>query len=78
LSKVKGVGPGTIDYLKLASGLQATAGGSRIEKFLEQAGLAVDDYADTNAVVARAAELLGVPVRKLDASIWHYMDTQTS
>lgn len=73
LKLIKGVGEGTVDYLKLASGLQVTAGGSRLMKFLEQAGIDVDDYAEANAIIQQAAAILSVPVRKLDSSIWHYM-----
>jgi endonuclease III len=70
---VKGVGYKTVRFLRLLVGSSDdVAVDTRLRAFLRAAGVATDGYADTVAVVAGAAAILGVTQATLDASIWIY------
>jgi hypothetical protein len=74
LAAVQGIGPKTIDYLKILCGEQDTAAiDMHLTRFLEQAGVRVTSYEQARAVIAGAAAELGVPAARLDHSIWTYM-----
>lgn len=75
LKQLRGVGDGTVDYLKLATGLQATAVGSRLIRFLEIVGIQPENYEDAGAIIRQTANLLKTDTAVLDYSMWHYMDT---
>jgi hypothetical protein len=75
LFAINGVGPKTVDYLKLLVGLQGVAIDGRLRKFLGMSGIATgpNDYDTPKHIVNRAADLLSVERSSLDHSIWRYV-----
>ena len=73
LRKVDGIGPKTIDYLKILSGNQAVAIDRHLFAFLELAGIFHCSYNEASLIYAKAAELLNISQYELDKKIWLYM-----
>lgn len=73
LSEIKGIGPKTIDYLKMLSGRQAIPIDRHLFKFLEMAGVIVKTYEEANSLYCKAAEILNIKQYELDKKIWMYM-----
>jgi len=77
LHAINGVGPKTVDYLKILVGVQGAGAAvdSRLRAFLNAAGIvtAPSDYDMPREIINRAAELLSVERAVLDHSIWRYM-----
>jgi len=74
LAGVRGMGPKTIEYLKILCGARDTAAPDvHLFRFLEQAGTPARDHAEAQATVREAAAALGVTAAQLDHSIWTYM-----
>lgn len=73
LSQINGVGPKTIDYLKMLSGSQAVAIDRHLFKFLEMAGIINCSYKEANQIYSKAAELMDISKYELDKKIWKYM-----
>lgn len=70
---IKGIGPKTIDYLKMLSGKQSIAIDRHLFKFLELAGIFVKTYEEANSIYCKAAEKLNIQQYDLDKKIWMYM-----
>ena len=75
LRTVRGVGPKTVDYLKMLVGLPAVAVDRHLRTFVSWAGLSLSDYDAISAVVSQAADLLGVHRGSLDHAIWSYVSS---
>lgn len=73
LSNLNGIGPKTIDYLKMLSGNQAIAIDRHLFKFLEIAGVLVNSYNEANTIFSMAANFLNMNKYELDRKIWIYM-----
>ena len=73
LREISGVGPKTIDYLKMLSGNQAVAIDRHLFAFLELAGIAKQTYHEANSIYCKASELLGMSKYELDKKVWLYM-----
>lgn len=77
LHAINGVGPKTVDYLKILVAVQGAGAAidSRLRKFLSMAGIvtAPSDYGTPREIINRAADLLSVEPSVLDHSIWRYM-----
>ena len=77
LHAINGVGPKTVDYLKILVGVQGAGAAidSRLREFLSMAGIvaARSDYDMPREIINRAADLLSVERSVLDHSIWRYM-----
>ena len=73
LSKLEGVGPKTIDYLKMLSGNQSIAVDRHLFKFLELAGITKKTYQEAHSIYCKAAEILNITQYELDKKIWLYM-----
>jgi hypothetical protein len=75
LLAINGIGPKTVDYLKIMVGLQSIAIDRRLLKFFVMAGIAINpgDYQTAREVLKGAAGLLSIPQADLDHSIWRYM-----
>ena len=73
LLEIKGIGPKTIDYLKMLSGQQAIAIDRHLFKFIELAGVIVRTYDEANALYCNVAEKLNIQKYELDKKIWSYM-----
>jgi hypothetical protein len=75
LRAIHGVGPKTVDYLKIMVGLQSIAIDRRLLTFLSGAGIAVNpgDYNTAREILRHAAVLLSIPPADFDHSIWRYI-----
>ena len=73
LKQINGIGPKTIDYLKMLSGNQAIAVDRHLCSFLKLVGIAARTYQEANAIYCKASELLGVSNYELDRKIWLFM-----
>jgi len=73
LSEIKGIGPKTIDYLKMLSGQQAIAIDRHLFKFIELAGVVVKTYDEAHILYCNVAKKLNIQKYELDKKIWSYM-----
>lgn len=73
LRKINGVGPKTVDYLKMLSGNQAIAIDRHLFAFLELAGIFNRTYLEASLIYNQASELLGMSKYELDRKVWLYM-----
>lgn len=73
LKKISGVGPKTVDYLKMLSGNQAIAIDRHLFAFLELAGIFNQTYHEASLIYNKASELLGISKYELDRKVWLYM-----
>jgi hypothetical protein len=75
LRAINGIGPKTVDYLKIMVGSQSIAIDRRLLKFFSIAGIAISpaDYNRARDILKQAASLLSVPQADLDHSIWRYI-----
>ena len=73
LRKLDGIGPKTIDYLKMLSGSQAIAIDRHLFAFLELAGIPHCSYQEASLIYGKAAELLDIGQYELDKKVWMYM-----
>ena len=73
LLNMNGVGPKTIDYLRMLSGSQAIAIDRHLLGFLRLAGITINSYQEARAVYCNAAKLLRISEYELDRKVWLYM-----
>ena len=73
LLDIKGIGPKTIDYLKMLSGKQAIPIDRHLFKFLKLAGIIVRTYEEANSIYCKTAEKLKISQYELDKKIWNFM-----
>ena len=73
LRKLDGIGPKTIDYLKMLSGSQAIAIDRHLFAFLELAGIPHCSYQEASLIYGKTAELLDTSQYELDKQVWLYM-----
>lgn len=75
LLAINGVGPKTVDYLKIMVGSQSVAIDRRLLKFFGMAGgpISPGDYNTARDILKGAAGLLSIPQADLDHSIWRYI-----
>jgi len=76
LRQIKGVGPKTVDYLKMLSGTQAIAIDRHLFAFLELAGIVNRTYEEAHAIYSRTSEMLGISNYELDRQVWLYMSSK--
>jgi len=76
LLEIKGIGPKTVDYLKMLVRLQSVAVDRHIRTFIKIAGLTYTRYEDIQQVVEFAADILSLDRNSFDLSIWSYISTQ--
>ena len=76
IRRVRGVGPKTVDYMACLVGVDCIAVDRHILSFAEDAGLEGSSYDYLREVFSFAADLLSVPRREFDASIWRYQSEQ--
>jgi hypothetical protein len=70
LRAVSGVGPKTVDYMKILAGLPALAIDRHVQTFVLGAGVAYRGYEDAHGLLVEAAAHLSVDLTALDAGIW--------
>lgn len=73
LLRIGGVGPKTVDYMKMLSGRPSIAIDRHLFKFLELAGVTAHTYVEAHSVYIKAAEVLKRDVYELDRQVWQYM-----
>jgi hypothetical protein len=70
LMSLSGVGPKTVDYLKILAGMSTLAVDRHVRAVLAQAGVAYTGYADARNLMIAAAERLQIDPAVLDGRIW--------
>lgn len=78
LLRVRGVGPKTVDYLKILVGLQTTAVDRHVYALLAEAGIRTSSYEEVREVANLAAYLLRIESALFDHSIWQFMSHRES
>lgn len=78
LRSIKGIGPKTVDYFKILSGIQTSAIDRHLLKFLEMAGIQPISYAHAQSIINTTADLLEVERACFDHSIWQFMSKRTA
>jgi len=73
---LKGVGPKTIDYLKMLVGLQSVAVDRHIRTFVKAAGLTHTRYEVIQQVFEIAADILALDRNNFDFSVWLYVSSK--
>lgn len=73
LLNLKGIGPKTVDYLKMLSGHQAIPIDRHLMNFLKMAGVPADTYEEASLIYQEAAKVLGVSNYVIDRQVWEYM-----
>lgn len=73
LLRVRGMGPKTIDYLKILVGSNTTAVDRHIFAILGEAGILTTDYKSARKIVNAAADAQGMDRSCFDHSIWQFM-----
>jgi hypothetical protein len=73
LRMIHGIGPKTIDYFKILTGIQTCAIDRRLLDFLKEAGIQVSGYDEAKEIINLSADIMAVPRAYLDQSIWEYM-----
>lgn len=72
LLNLNGVGPKTVDYLKMLVGISSIPVDRHIRSFVRLAGLRYTRYDDVQRVVEIAADVLAVNRSSFDKAIWSY------
>lgn len=73
LAKIEGIGPKTIDYFKILTGIQTCAIDRRLLDFLKQAGIEVSSYDEAKTIINLTADMMGIQRAYFDHSIWEYI-----
>ena len=77
LRKISGIGPKTVDYLRMLSGTQAIAVDRHMFRFLELKGIHNISYTEANQIYKKACVLLGISQYEIDKKIWQFMSRTT-
>jgi hypothetical protein len=77
LLAIKGVGPKTVDYLKILVGIPSIAVDRHVKTLFRIVGLEYRDYDDFKSVMYHAAEILNVQPQILDGVIWQYVSVRS-
>ena len=72
---MRGIGPKTIEYIKILIGSQTTAVDRHVMRLLSEAGLNISSYDEARNILNLAADILGVERVIFDHSIWQYMSS---
>jgi hypothetical protein len=76
LLNLKGIGPKTIDYIKILVGLQTVAVDQHLYALLEEAGITGTSYEEARNILNHAADIMGLERVLLDHSMWQYMSNR--
>lgn len=72
LLSLKGIGPKTVDYLKILVGIPTVAVDRHVRTLFKTLELDYDEYDDLRSLVCRAAGILGVQPHVLDGVVWQF------
>lgn len=73
LRLINGIGPKTVDYLKIWAGLSESAIDRRLLNFLEEAGIHICNNTEAQELINLTADDLKIDRAVFDHSIWQYM-----
>jgi hypothetical protein len=73
LLSINGIGPKTVDYLKILVGIPTVAVDRHIKSLFSILGLEYTQYEDFRSIVCHAANILNVQAHVLDGIIWKYV-----
>jgi hypothetical protein len=73
LLQLRGVGPKTVDYLRILVGMPALAVDRHVRSLVGAAGLTYSHYDEIRHVAEMAADHLGVSRDGFDRAIWFYL-----
>ncbi len=73
LSAIRGIGPETCDYIRTLLGTETLAGDLLVWSHLHAAGVLSADGSQAGEVLNRAADVMGVPRRLFNYSLWKYV-----
>lgn len=76
LVDLRGIGPKTIDYLKMLVGISSIAIDRHIRFFVEAAGITQKSYDDVKRVVEFTADILALDKNDFDFAIWSYSSSK--
>jgi hypothetical protein len=77
LLAVKGIGPKTVDYLKILVGLPAVAVDRHVKTLCLSLGFEFKQYSEFRNVICIAAEILAIAPQVLDGIIWEYLSSRS-
>lgn len=77
LEDIRGIGPKTVDYLKMLVGIPAVAVDRHIKTFVRHSGFESNNYTAIREVVEKAADQLRVHRTSLDYAIWVHVSSKT-
>lgn len=75
LLAIKGIGPKTVDYLKILVGIPTVAVDRHVRSLFRLLGLKFVDYDECKAIVCQASELLRMEPHVVDGLIWQFVST---
>jgi hypothetical protein len=78
IESIKGVGPKTVDYIKMLVGMPAIAVDRHLKTFVMSAGLKPTGYTAIRRVVEGAADTLRLNRTCLDYAIWLHVSTEST
>jgi hypothetical protein len=73
---IRGIGPKTVDYLKILVGVPTVAVDRHAKTLLRLVGPEFTDYNEIKSVLCRVAEILSLPPQELDRIIWQHFSTR--
>lgn len=76
LYSIRGIGPKTVDYLKMLCGCQSIAVDRHLFAFLRFAGVVVKTYEEANEIYSKASRVLGITQYELDKKVWTLMSNK--
>lgn len=78
LLQIRGIGPKTVDYIKILVGIPSVAIDRHIKNFLQLAGIKKQKYEEIKSICEATANILKISPRSLDYAIWNYMSNRAS
>jgi endonuclease III len=75
LHSLNGIGPKTVDYIKMLVGIPSVAIDRHVRVFVQAAGLPQTRYAEVQQVVQLAADTLEMNRSSFDWAIWSYVSS---
>jgi endonuclease III len=76
LSQINGIGPKTIDYLKMLVGIPSIPIDRHLFKFLERAGVKTEKYDHARYLYDEVSQALNINKEELDFNIWNLMSSR--
>jgi hypothetical protein len=76
LLSVRGVGPKTVDYIRILVGTQTVAVDRHAYALLAAANIQASGYAEAREILNLAADNMGVARATLDQSVWQFMSAK--